>query len=132
MRNHKGNMLLVELTIVLLFFAVSQAIILQVFVKAQEINRDATLRNNALLKIEDTAEMLAASQDAATTLLSLGFVLDEEVYTFHSLDGFQINAALTRLTQPAGVLTSVELAAYQGERMLFSLPALQYRGGNST
>jgi len=114
MRNHRGNMLLTELTIVLLFFAIVQAIVLQVFAKAHLMNRDAEILNNALLRAEDITETLAVSPSAEAALLALGFLLKDGTY------------------KPAGMLTQVELTAWQGDKKLFTIPALRYQGGSGT
>ena len=47
MRSHQNNLLLIEMVIVLLFFALSQAVVLQVFTKAQQINRNAEIADHA-------------------------------------------------------------------------------------
>ena len=127
MRSHQNNLLLIEMVIVLLFFALSQAVVLQVFTKAQQINRNAEIANHALMRAEDTAETLAAQADAVTALLSLGFVAQENQYVLTDADGYRLEAGVHRLTQPAGTLTTVEINAYQNDHLLFTLPAVQYR-----
>lgn len=132
MSNHKSNTLLVELIIVILFFALSQAIVLQVFAKAQQLNRDTEALNRALMQAQDAAEMLAASDSAESALLSLGFTLSENgLYTVQG-KGYSITAQVSAQAQGAGTLTSVELAAYRDGAELFRLPAARYRGGAGT
>lgn len=132
MRNHRGNMLLIELSVVLLFFAMSLAIVLQVFAKAQLKNRDAEVLNYALLRAEDAAETLAVAPSAEQALLALGFFMKDGGFESPVQDGSHLTATLTRLTQPTGVLTSVELTAWQGDKMLFTIPAMRYQGGDGT
>ena len=131
MKHFKGNTLLIELMIVLLFFALSQAIILQVFASAQQVNRNGSIRNAALMQAENTAEVLAAGNaDAETTLVSLGYTLDRDARYIadYPSDGYRLSAQITRFTQPAGVLTTVTITALQEERRLFTLPAVRYQG----
>ena len=129
MKHFKGNTLLMELMIVILFFALSQAIILQVFAKSHQINRDSEVLSHALMHAEDIADTLAVSSSPEEVLINYGFipsaagllVLEDEQYT--------LAVTINRLTQTAGVLTNVTITGYQGETELFSLPASHYKGG---
>ena len=127
MRSHQNNLLLIEMVIVILFFALSQAVVLQVFTKAQQINQDAQIADHALMRAEDTAETLAVQADAEAALLSLGFSLQDHQYILVDEDGYRLEAGIDRLSQPAGTLTTVEIRAYQKDHLLFTLPAVQYR-----
>lgn len=127
MRYQKGNTLLLELVVVILFFALSQAIVLQVFAKAQTLNREAQVTNLAVMRAEDAAETLAVSDDAEGTLLALGFTATDDGYLCTSGDGYRLVATLSRFTQPSGELTTVEIHAYRGATELFTLPAVRYR-----
>jgi len=131
MRQEKGNALLVELVIVILFFALSQVIVLQAFVKAQQLNHAAEVTSLALLSAEDTAETLAASNDAESTLRSLGYHAVEGQYQTDSKDGYRITADISHFTQPTGVITTVELSAYRDAAKLFTLPAVRYQEANT-
>lgn len=131
MRNYKGNMLLIELVIVLLFFSLSSAVLLQVFAKAQQINTNSRIANEALLAAENAAETLCASSDAKQALIALGFEkASESFYTLTSDAGYRLTASLRRLTQPSGVQMMVDLQAFRGDTSLFTLPAARYTGVN--
>jgi len=127
MRDHRSNTLLVEIVIVILFFALAQTVVLQVFARAQQINRNAVILNHALMRAEDAAETLAAGDDAEEALVSLGFAADREAYGLTDEEGYRLAASINRLTQAEGVLTTVELTAYRDDTLLFTLPAVQYR-----
>jgi len=132
MRDHRGNTLLIEMVVVILFFALSQTIVLQVFAKAQQVNRNAEILNHALMRAEDAAETLAVSDDAETALTELGFTLNADEYRLaDEEDGYRLVATVGRFTQPAGVLTTVELKAYRDDTELFTLPASRYREVNA-
>ncbi|HPS82273.1 MAG TPA: hypothetical protein PLP25_10510 [Candidatus Limiplasma sp.] len=124
MRHEKGNILLVELLIVILFFTLSQVIVLQAFVKAQQLNREAGITNLALLRAEDTAETLAVSDNAEE---SLGFTATDGLFQAESEDGYRITAEITHFTQTTGVLTTVTVKAFRDMTELFALPAVRYR-----
>jgi hypothetical protein len=124
--NHKA--LLAELLVVVLFFTLSQIVILQVFTKAEQINRNTQIRNHALIQAENAVETLAVSDDAEQALVALGFVLDGSAYTLTSLEGYRLQAKISYLKQPAGNFITVELKAYQQEKELFTLPVVRYQG----
>jgi hypothetical protein len=128
MPNRQNRTLLMELVVVVLFFALSQAVILQVFAKAEQINRNAQIQNHALIQAENVAETLAVSDDAQQALLSLGFARDGDVYTLTDTEGYRLQATVSRLSQPAGEWVTVDLKAYRQELELFTLPAVRYQG----
>ena len=129
MRNCRGNTLLVELTVVLLFFALSQAIVLQVFAKAQQLNRETEAQHQALTQARDVAETLAVSDQAEAALAAMGFTPQEGGTLAYTGDGYRLSAAVNRLTQTTGVITTVTLTAWRGDTQLFELPATRYQGG---
>lgn len=126
MRQNKA--LLAELLVTVLFFALSQAVVLQVFLKAEQLNRDAQTRNHALLRAEDAAETLAVSGDAEQALLELGYARGGDAYTLTDAEGYTLQATVSRLTQPAGEWVTVSLTAYRQGKALFTLPAVRYQG----
>ena len=134
MRNYRGNTLLIELVIVLLFFALSQAIILQAFANAQTTNADARTMTRALMRAGDVAETLRVSDNAQAALLAFGFQPQEDEraqegeYALDSEEGYRLTAAVTRFSQPAGFLTTVWLRGWRGSTELFALPAVRYEG----
>ena len=131
MRDHRNHMLMIELAIVLVFFAVTQAITLQVFAKAQQMNRDAATVNRALTDAEEAAETLSVSQDPESALALLGFSQTADGWQTDSGKGYRLTATVDRLMQPAGVLVSITLRAYQGDAELFTLPTRLYQKGVS-
>jgi len=126
MKNYKGNMLLIELVIVILFFSLSQVVLVQVFAAAQRKAVDCERLNDALLEMQDLAEQLTGSTDPEAVLTQAGFVAEGRIYTLHTDVGIGYSAALSRLNQPAGQLVMVQLTARQAEKELFSLPAIHY------
>lgn len=127
-RYSKVNALLIELLIVLLFFTLSQTIIVQVFADAQQTNHKAEMLNRALSFSQDAAEMLAVSDKPEETLQSLGFYKENGIYRYTVDAHYRLTADIARFTQPAGVLTTVTLCAYRDAEILFTLPAPHYQG----
>jgi hypothetical protein len=127
MPNRQNRSLLTELVVVVLFFTLSLAVILQVFAKAEQLNRSAQIQNNALIQAESVAETLAVSDNAEQALLSLGFLREESAYTLTDAEGYRLQATVSRLTQPAGEWVTVDLKAYRQDQELFTLPVVRYR-----
>lgn len=129
MRTYKGNVVLIELVIVLIFFALSQVAIVQVFAAAQQKTNESRLLNEALLTAQDAAEQLALSDDPEALLSGLGYAQQDGLYRYQSPAGYAVVARITRLTQPNGALVSVQLSAQQGDATLFTLPVNRYAPG---
>lgn len=55
-RNSRSNAFLLELIIVVLFFAVAAAVLLQIFARADALSRDASALSYAVIAAEDAAE----------------------------------------------------------------------------
>lgn len=126
MKSYKGNMLLIELVIVILFFSLSQVVIVQVFSEAQRKTVNTTWLNTALAQAEDTVERLAKEEKPDEALKAMGYEQDGEDYVYREVSGVELVATIHRLTQPAGEMVRVEISARQGDAELFVLPSLQY------
>ena len=126
---YRGNIVLIELVIVLIFFSLSQAVLVQVFAAAQQKTSHSRLMNDALLAAQDTAEQLSQADDPEALLGALGYQLDGGLYRYDAPAGFSLTAQVSRLTQPGGTLTSVQLSAAQGDAALFTLPVQCYSPG---
>jgi type II secretory pathway pseudopilin PulG len=131
LKTGRGNTLLVELLVVILFFALSQTIVLQVFAKAQQINRESETIHHALTRARDVAETLVVSDDAQATLEELGFTQTDDGSLVAEGDGYSLSAMVTNLTQTTGTLTTVTLAATRDGVEIFSFPATHYKGGKT-
>ena len=124
-KNYKGNMLLIELVIVILFFSLSQVVIVQVFAEAQRRTNSNARMNDALMQTESLIERLTGNEEAEVVLQGLGFEGEAGVYVFAG-EGYDIEAGVRRLRQSAGDLVTVEFTARQGDEEMFTLPSVQY------
>ncbi len=131
MKTGRGNTLLVELLVVILFFALSQTIVLQVFTKAQQINHESEATHRALTQARDVAETLAVSDDAQAALAQMGFTADASGLLVAQGDGYRLTATVSSLTQTTGSITTVTLTAIQHGAEVFTFPATRYKGGKT-
>lgn len=134
MNRRKPNALLIELVIVILFFAISASVILQVFVAARDRSVQSSTDTSALLMAEDIAEQFAASPlDPSAFLASVGFSADDDAEAGYSLTRTAANGRdLTLLCAPeseetdAGTLDSMLLTVMDGSRAAVTLPIKRY------
>lgn len=126
----KPNTMLVELVIVILFFAISASVILQLFVAAGSRSAQSTTDSAALLMAEDFAERFAASKLPADAFLEAdGFTQEGETYARNAEAG---NRTVTLTVSGAdeetgaGVLDTLHLAVYDKERAVLTLPVSRY------
>ena len=127
MKNYKGNMVLIELIIAVFFFALSQAVILQVFAASQKANTNSIQLSRALFCAQDAAESLSSSDDPEQVLLDLGFQKADGAYQLTE-EGFSVRATILREELASGSLVTVTLTGLQQDTELFSFPAASYQG----
>lgn len=128
MKSYKGNMLLIELVIVILFFSLSQLIIVQVFASSQQKAAESRVAHAAMMAAQEVAERLVGETAPGQALENMGFVHAGEVYALDRDDDFQLNVSLRALEQPAGTLHSATVSAMRDGVELLSLPSVYYEG----
>lgn len=126
MKHYRGNMLLIELVIVLLFFSLSQVVVVQVFAAAQKKAVDSRITHAALTMAQDVAERLSCVDEPEGLLNELGFAECDEAYVLTDGGGFELCAQVARTGQSAGVLKTVTLTATRGGEVLFAFPCATY------
>lgn len=126
----RGNLLLVELLVVILFFSLSSVITLEMFLTARDTSAKAETLNEVLFALEDWAERVSSSEDPVAEMRAGGFLGDE---TALALDKgvFTIEAVVSSEDTQGGTLYTILLSAYvTGETdPVLSLPADFYRPG---
>ncbi len=130
MKKHSSaNILLVELVLVILFFMLCVATIVEMFGLARVKSAYAKAGSRALLIVENLEERLAASGDTAAELEREGFVAEDDHWILRQ-DNFMITAAESEEKTEAGVLRTVEFSAVQKTGTpLFDLPVVNYAPG---
>lgn len=129
----RPNSLLVELVIVLFFFSLSTAVILQLFIAAHDKSvRDMT-DSAATLMAEDYAERFAQSRMAAEKFLEEnGFEREGDIYARAAeADGrsLRLTAQPAQENTGAGTLSTVDLTIFDGDTVAIRLPLSCYVPG---
>ena len=132
-RGSRPNALLVELVIVLLFFALSATVILQLYVAAREKSVQAQVDSLAVLAAQDAAERFAASDlDVGAFLDADGWIAREGRRVKQiALDAgtLELSLELSQEAGEAGALDVLTLSVRASERDVLTLPLLRYRPG---
>lgn len=117
---NKSNVLLTELVIVILFFALTAATAMQMFVGAHQKSRMNVLTNRALIIAQDWAELLIGDSDPEAQILAAGFAQDASdsaMYLKPADDrGDSVKMTVSREATGAGELVSVMVSVYNREQ----------------
>jgi Tfp pilus assembly protein PilV len=124
-RTHRGNALLVELLIVVLFFMLASTVLLQLFATARRQGAKAEALTEATSWAQNIADALYAAPDAEEELAASGFSRDGEHWVLTG-EALTASVALSREALEAGVLTRYSVSVLDGEEILISLPGVRY------
>ncbi|MBR2571680.1 MAG: type II secretion system protein [Clostridia bacterium] len=126
---NQSNALLMELLIVVLFFALAATVLLQVFVASSNQNRRAGAVSEALVAAQNAADRFCAAASGEDALRDAGFVPAGDSGWELNREDWRLSAALNAEDKNAGRMLYAEITAYQGENVLFALPAARYEEG---
>ena len=124
-RGSQSRALLLELMIVILFFMLASAVLLELFVTARSSGARAELLSKAVLESQNLAERLYAAPDPEEKLRELGFTESKE--GFLSEDGeLQTLVSLRAEERPGGSLETGFISVSAGDGELLRLPLSRY------
>lgn len=129
-RSRNQNVLLVEIMIAVLFFALCSTVLLETFVTAREYSRRAGVYNEALVDLQDLAERLYAADDAAVLLESEGFAFRDGAW-LRADDEYAVEVTLDREETAAGELNAAQLRALYRDKAVVELPWAHYIPGEA-
>ena len=121
----RANALLVELLLVIFFFMISAAILVQVFADAKMKSRTAYATNAAMLEAENIAEDLYATETPDEVLAGYGFAEEDGGWLLHR-DGYLLKVTLREEETESGVLKSYDISGIEGDKTLLTLPSTRF------
>ena len=121
----RANALLVELLLVIFFFMISAAILVQVFADAKLKSRTAHASNASMLEAQNIAEDLYVAEDPDAVLAGYGFTAEGDAWTLQR-DGYLLRVTLKNEETDAGTLRTYEVSGIEGENTLLTLPSTRY------
>ena len=121
----RANALLVELLLVIFFFMISAAILVQVFADAKLKSRTAHATNASMLEAQNIAEDLYATDSPVAVLDDYGFNEKDGIWTLEK-DGYLLKVTVSEEETEAGVIRTCEVSGIEGEKTLLTLPSTRY------
>ena len=121
----RANALLVELLLVIFFFMISAAILVQVYADAKLKSRTAQATNAAMLEGQNIAEDLYGSDDPEAVLKDYGFISQDGVWTLEK-KGYVLKVTPKVEETDSGTLRTYEVAGVEGGKTLITLPSTRY------
>ena len=121
----RANALLVELLLVIFFFMISAAILVQVFADAKMKSRTAYATNAAMLEAENIAEDLYATETPDEVLAGYGFAEEDGGWMLHR-DGYLLKVTLREEETESGILKSYDISGIEGDKTLLTLPSTRF------
>lgn len=126
MKKYQGNILLIELLIVILFFSLSQVVMVRVFASAHEKSHESVQLRHALMACQDVAEQLSVSEEPAALLLSQDFSGADGSYFRCDEHGFDLYVSCQREETSAGALLISTVTARKDDKEILTLPVSLY------
>ncbi len=121
----RANALLVELLLVIFFFMISAAILVQVYADAKLKSRTASATNSVMLEGQNIAEELYGSDDPEAVLQDYGFTSQDGVWVLEK-QGYVLKVTPKTEETDSGTLRNYEVTGLEGDKTLITLPSTRY------
>ena len=121
----RANALLVELLLVIFFFMISSAILVQVFADAKLKSRTAHATNASMLEAQNIAEDLYAAEDPDAVLNAYGFAEKDGAMILEK-DGYFLKVTIREQETESGVLKTYDVSGVEGDKTLLTLPSTRF------
>ena len=118
----RANALLVELLLVIFFFMISAAILVQVFADAKLKSRTAHATNASMLEAQNIAEDLYIAEDPDAVLDAYGFAEKDGAMILEK-DGYLLKVTVREQETESGVLKTYDVSGVEGDKTLLTLPS---------
>ena len=112
----RANALLVELLLVIFFFMISAAILVQVFADAKLKSRTAHATNASMLEAQNIAEDLYASEDPDAILASYGFKAEGDGWVLEK-DGYLLKITANNEETDSGLLRTYNIPVLKERKL---------------
>jgi len=123
----RANALLVELLLVIFFFMISAAILVQLFADARHKSIEARAATAAIAEAQNCAEDLYGQEDWEAWLNANGFTRDEanDRWTRQD-DGYMLYITKDFETTDGGEIRTFHVSGFGDGKDLFSIPSTRY------
>ena len=121
----RANALLVELLLVIFFFMISAAVLVQVFADAKLKSRTAHATNATMLEAQNIAEDLYAADDPDAVLNAYGFTEKDGALILEK-DGYFLKVTVREQETESGLLKTYDVSGVEGDKTLLTLPSTRF------
>jgi len=125
------NALLVEIMMAVLFFALSAAVILELFAAGHNLSRQAEVLGSAAVHAQTLSEQLYAAEDMPALLKGQGFGYAESSWA-KNFDAYEIQVRLEEENTGAGEMQHALIRVLRDGEELVNLPCVRYVSGEVT
>lgn len=122
----RGNLLLTELVIVILFFALSATVIIRLFISAYAVSDKSEYISAAVMETGNWAERLRAVDDMEALLLAEGFILVEGEYVATAESGLDLAIKLEVQPADGGSMNIANIRAKRGAEIVCDIECRKY------
>lgn len=120
---------LLELAVVILFFALSASVVLRLFAAASDVSRESACRSRALLALESVAERVKADPEGDGAFDGGGV----RTFTQQIEADLLVRGVVTRdESNSAGVFYGIDLSVTAPDGTVYTLSAARYVSGGGT
>ena len=121
----RANALLVELLLVIFFFMISAAVLVQVFADAKLKSRTAHATNASMLEAQNIAEDLYVTDSPSAVLEGYGFTEKDGAWVLKK-EGYQLRVTLREEETASGTLRTYDVSGVEGDTTLLTLPSTRF------
>jgi len=121
----RANALLVELLLVIFFFMISAAILVQVYGDAKLKSKTAHATNFSMLDAQNIAEDLYASDDPDAVLKEYGFTAEGDSMVLQK-EGYLLKVTFREEETASGILRTYDVSGLEGDKILLTLPSTRF------
>ena len=122
----RANALLVELLLVIFFFMISAAILVQLFANARHKSLEARAATAAIAEAQNCAEDLYSEDDPEAWLAANGFTKSEENKWSRDYDSFTLYIVKDYTPTDAGEVRTFQITGFGDGKDLFTIPSTRY------
>lgn len=122
---NRSNALLVELLIVVMFFMLTTTVLLEVFAKANNFSTRSKLLTVSMVRAQNIADQLYASNDAEAYLSAQGFSKQDENWTL-SENGYILTVLISPEEDDSGIFYRQSVRVSTEAEELYELPCSRW------
>ena len=124
-RNNRLNILLVEILIATLFFALTSTVILRVYSVTRKQSVNAGIENTLQNEIQNYLALCCNGEDPNDVLVNSGFIRDDEGYLLEN-EEYLIRIQLSEEKTEAGILREACAIGFIDNEQVISVPGARY------